>query len=337
VTAKLLEESSYPTEASGADTFGVRFADLEFSPVGTGDTNLVKHYRSAKAKVPAHSLSGYIPEGTPVVAFWSKTPGATSNEGCWFICLAGSASGLPIRFRLTSSISVFGSGNGVRQKWDGAAWIDDVDFPDTETLFDYVGSASTGDVNDKCFAVEIPDHPGVYEIVEIQQAGSAGFVLFAIDDTGGLTHAMATVDAKVVLSYGAGLDPDDPIVVRNFETHTAGVYHFAAPNTYRGIAFYNGTDWSIVEMEEPVKFAQIEFICNETVTTGTADFDAEITRLIGDAGLVGVAEEDVITVYNRADITDFVFTGSNLTSVGLAQWDSVLGRWDAIWITCPAE
>ena len=339
VTAKLLDESTYPTEGSGADTFGVRFADLEFSPLATGASTIEKHYRSAKAKVPARSLSGYIPEGTPVVAFWSAVPGAATNAGCWYIALAGSVSGLPIRFRLTSSISVFGSGNGVRQKWDSGSsdWIDDPDFPDTETLFDYVGSASTGDPNDKCFAVEVPDHPGVFEIVEIQQAGGLEMVVFKLDQEGGITEDDATADALVVASYGAGLDPDDPITVSNYPSHVGGQYAFRRPNGYTGVAIKSGSTWLIVDMEEQVKVAEIEFICNQTVATTDATFDVEVTRILGDADLLGVAEEDEIEVHNRPDITDYVFTGSNLTSVGLARWDHRLLQWDVIWITCPTE
>jgi hypothetical protein len=327
------EGDSYPS--AGANTYYVKIVEAAFSPSDNdGATTRTLTERSSEGLFVARNAGpAYVPEGTLVRIECSRVRGAKAQW--WFHF--GADGTTPLRFRLTTSMSVFGTANGRRQKWDGAAYVDDGDFPDTVTLVDYAGVASSGDVNDKCFSVAMADRPDVYEVVEIQQAGSAPFVLFKIDDTGGLTHAMATVDALVVLSYGAGLDPDDPITVRNFETHTAGVYRFAAPNTYRGLAFYNGTDWSIVELEEPVKFAQIEFTCNETVTTSDASFDAEITRLIGDAALLGVEEEDVITVHNRADITDYVFTGSNLTSVGLAQWDSVLGRWDAIWITCPAE
>lgn len=342
VTAVLPPAEAYPTEESGADTFGVRFANLEFSPVDQGDTELVKHYRTP-ALVPARSLSGYVPEGTVCIVFWSKVPDAADNKGCWFIMPAGEPGRPLIRFRLTTSISVFGSGNGVRQKWDGADWIDDVDFPDSVVLFDYVGSASSGDPNDKVFAVAMDDHPDCFEIVEIQQSGSAPFIVFKVNQEGGITEDTASVDGQVITSYGAGLDPDDAVTLLNFPSHVADKYAFRRPNGYTGIALWtgSGTNFLIIEMEELVKVAEIEFICNQTVTTSDASFEVKVTRLIGDAELIlgEIPEEDDLTctVFNRPTVTpdEYVFTGSNLTSVGLGRWDHRLQRWDAVWITCP--
>lgn len=252
VTAKLLDESSYPSEGSGADTFGVRFADLEFSPLATGSSTIDKHYRSAKAKIPARSLSGYIAEGTPVVAFWSAVPGAATNAGCWYIALAGSVSGLPIRFRLTSSISVFGSGNGVRQKWDSGSsdWIDDPDFPDTETLFDYVGSASSGDPNDTCFAVEMPDHLGVYEIVEIQQVGVSAGGVVVLELPSDLTQAQQTKSGCTVKeTYTGGPAVSSTVVARNPAAKGGNYQWKATASTQYVNAIFNGTDYTIVSVQ----------------------------------------------------------------------------------------
>lgn len=327
------EGGSYPS--AGSNTYYVKIVEAAFSPRDNdGATTRTLTERSSEGLfVARQSGTAYVPEGTLVRIEPSKVRGGKPQW--WFYY--GADGSTPLRFRLTSSISVFGTGNAKRQKWDGADWIDDLDFPDTVTVVDYVGSASSGDPNDKCFAVAMPDHPGVFEIVEIQQAGGLEMVVFKLDQEGGITEDDATADALVVASYGAGLDPDDPITVSNYPSHVGGQYAFRRPNGYTGVAIKSGSTWLIVDMEEQVKVASIYFTCNQTVTTSDASFDVEVTRVLGDGDLLGVAEEDVVTVYNHPDITDYVFTGSNLTSVGRAQWDHKLGQWDAVWITCPAE
>lgn len=182
VTAKLLDESTYPTEGSGADTFGVRFADLEFSPVAAGDTNLVKHYRSAKAKVPAHSLSGYIAEGTPVVAFWSAVPGAATNAGCWFICLAGTppASGnsalmlfavgaTPLTratAELTDAICVWAEGGGTLPEPDEEVTVKNLESNVTSTYWYAAASGQYG------LAAKVADDWRIIRTEPVKQTGA---------------------------------------------------------------------------------------------------------------------------------------------------------------------
>ena len=89
--------------------------------------------------------------------------------------------------------------------------------------------------------------------------------------------------------------------------------------------------------------AQVEGEVTSTFDDTDATFTIEVTRLLQDAGQLLDDDDDpletgaTLTIHNRAYTTGYIFSGTSGTSVCLAQWDSVLGRWDAIWVTCQAE
>lgn len=243
------------------------------------------------------------------------------------------------RVKLTSNLTG-SSADAVRRNFDGSNYADTTE---AITVHDPLGSFTGASTGDKFWAIRRHDSRRWELLGPSTSQSSYQFVLFQL--TGTLTTADATQTADVVIAYGDGALPDgetpgpaDSITVRNPETESPGVYAYAQDNGKRGWALWNGTDWSIIAVFKEAGFnAQVEFYCNQTVTTSDASFAAKITRLICDASNLGVAVDDEITIYNRATtVADtYVFTGTNLTGVGLAQWDTVLEQWDVIWITCP--
>lgn len=156
-TANPADSEDYPDPP--ANTYWARFVNGDYSPALPGVASDIWTPRQTLGAVLLHVIRGpYLPEGSVVEAF--------EHDDKWWVDLGTGTP--PVRFTLTETIEQGGMAEAQIRTWDEGSMAYVIGA--TITVHDFANCA-TDPTATEGLAIELEDRPGVYEILEIIQAG----------------------------------------------------------------------------------------------------------------------------------------------------------------------